>query len=131
MVFPAWLRQRFQPLTLGERGEKYAARYLRRLGYKILLTRHRQRYGEIDILAVEDQTVVFVEVKTRRKSARSRPADAVTATKRKRLLQTVDRYMRLLGNPMITHRLDIVEVIYNGRSLVDLRYWPDEIREQA
>jgi len=85
MSLTAWLRQRFQPLSLGERGEKYAARYLRRLGYKILFTRHRQRYGEIDILAVEGQTVVFVEVKTRRSKEKGRPAEAVDTHRQARL----------------------------------------------
>jgi Holliday junction resolvase-like predicted endonuclease len=70
----------------------------------------------------------FVEVKTRRRNPRTRPADAVTAAKRRRLLSTAKRYLRLLGSPRITWRLDVVEVIYANNRLSELRHWPDEIK---
>ncbi|MCA9232078.1 MAG: YraN family protein [Planctomycetales bacterium] len=105
-----WFRQRWQPLSLGERGEKQAARYLRRLGYKILFTRHRSRYGEFDILAVDGQTVVFVEVKTRRNTSDDRPAEAVDAHRQARLTRAALAFLkahRLLEYPS---RFDVIEV---------------------
>jgi putative endonuclease len=74
-----WIRDWFEPASLGERGEQQAARFLRKLGYKILFLRHRQRYGEVDIIAVDGQTVVFIEVKTRRREDQGRAAEAAYA----------------------------------------------------
>ena len=58
-----WLRP--TPRPLGQRGERYAALWLRKRGYKIVAGGHRTRYGEIDLVAVLGETIVFVEVKTR------------------------------------------------------------------
>ena len=68
-----WLAERFRTPSFGELGERRAARYLRRLGYKIVARRHRTRYGEFDLIAVDGRTVVFVEVKSRRTECRDSP----------------------------------------------------------
>ena len=52
--------------TAGHQGEDYAAQHFQRLGYQILARNHRTRYGELDIVAFDGKTLVFVEVKTRR-----------------------------------------------------------------
>ena len=51
---------------LGRLGERLAAEHLERLGYRILARNHRTRYGELDLVAADEQTLVFCEVKTRR-----------------------------------------------------------------
>ncbi|HLI61306.1 MAG TPA: YraN family protein [Solirubrobacteraceae bacterium] len=69
--------------TLGAAGEEFAAAHLRRLGYELVDRNHRTRWGEIDIIALAAGTLVFVEVKTRRASARAgSPFDAVDRRKR-------------------------------------------------
>jgi len=115
MSLTAWLRQRFRPLSLGERGEKYAARYLRRL-----FTRHRQRYGEIDILAVEGQTVVFVEVKTRRSKEKGRPAEAVDTHRQARLTRAALAFLKSHRLLEYASRFDVVEVV-----------WPEDQKRPA
>ena len=60
---------------LGRAGERAAAEHLERLGYAIVARNHRTRYGEIDLVAADRDTLVIVEVKTRR--ARGRPWDAL------------------------------------------------------
>ncbi len=112
MFLTDWLRQQFRPLSLGERGEKYAARYLRRLGYKILYTRYRLRYGEIDILAVEGQTVVFVEVKTRRSRAKGQPAEAVDAKRQARLTRAALAFLKANRLLEYASRFDVIEVVW-------------------
>ena len=69
MRSPAWLARwwlrAFPPKTLGRRGEDAAARFLKRLGYKILARSRRLAPGEFDLVALDGRTIVFVEVKTR------------------------------------------------------------------
>ena len=117
MSLQTWFRQRFEPLTLGERGERQAARYLRRQGYKILFMRHRQRYGEFDVLAVEGKTIVFVEVKTRRSEDQGRPAEAVDTHRQARLTRAALAFLKSHHLLEYASRFDVVEVI-----------WPDNRR---
>ena len=84
MSLKTWVSERLRAPTLGELGERRAARYLRRQGYKIVATRRRLRYGEIDLVAVDGQTVVFVEVKTCRTDGGIRPVDAIDHVRRRR-----------------------------------------------
>ena len=107
-----WLRRRFPPATLGEQGERQAARHLRRLGYRIVARRHRRRYGEIDIIAVDGRTVVFVEVKTRRSAEYGRPAEAVNAHRQSRLTRAALAFLKSHGLLECASRFDIVEVLW-------------------
>ncbi len=108
-----WLAERFRPLSLGEQGECHAARYLRRrLKYAIVATRRRLRYGEIDIVAVDGRTVVFVEVKTRRSETGPRPALAVDEHRRQRMTRAATAFLKSHGLLDYPARFDIVEVIW-------------------
>jgi putative endonuclease len=98
-------------LELGERGEKWAARHLRRHGYKILVRRFRSRTGEIDIVCRHGEWLVFVEVKTRVNEDLGAPSEAVDETKQRHMSKVALDYLRLLGYPQIPFRFDIVEVI--------------------
>jgi putative endonuclease len=66
MGLRSWIAARRRPKSLGERGELAAARFLKRLGYHILARHLDLPLGELDIIAVDGRTVVFVEVKTLR-----------------------------------------------------------------
>lgn len=98
-------------LELGARGEKLAARFLRRHGFKVLYRNFRGRQGgEIDLVCRERDTLVFVEVKTRTRQDFGRPLDAVNRKKQKRISLGGLAWLRLLGNPDILFRFDVVEV---------------------
>ena len=116
MTLRAWLQERIQPLSLGERGERAAARLLRRLGYHVVTTRRRHRYGEIDIIAVDEsdglRTVVFVEVKTRRSDQLGRPAEAIDATRQARLTRAALAFLKSHGLLEYASRFDVIEVIW-------------------
>jgi len=112
MSITSWLEDRLRPTTLGERGERAAARHLKRLGYHIILTRHRQRFGEVDIIAVDGHTVVFVEVKTRRDPAQGRPAEAVDTHRQGRLTRAALAFLKSHGLLNHASRFDVVEVIW-------------------
>jgi len=110
-------------LELGERGEKCAARHLRRHGYKILVRRFRSRAGEIDIVCRDGEWLVFVEVKTRVNEDLGAPSEAVDAAKQRHMSKVALDYLRLLGYPEINFRFDIVEVI-----LPKGAHRPDDVR---
>ena len=122
-----WFRSRATRLTprleLGERGEDAAARFLRRNGYKIIVRRFKSRAGEIDIIARQKDWLVFVEVKTRKTEQYGAPSNAVDKKKQRHMTRTALDYLRLLDNPKIKFRFDIVEVIFLGSSKK-----PDDIR---
>ena len=113
-------------LRLGKKGEDLACRLLINLGMEIIHRNYRGPHGEIDIIARDGSILCFVEVKTRRHSARSRPADAITDKKKTRIIRTANRYLRQLGNPCVAYRFDVVEVVFSGHNVIDVRHWPNE-----
>jgi putative endonuclease len=68
----------------GQRGEDLAAEHFRRLGFEVLARNHRTRFGELDLVAYDGDTLVFVEVKTRRADARE-PWESLHARKRSKV----------------------------------------------
>ena len=100
-------------LRRGRRGEKLASRFLRSHGYKILYRNFKDRHGgEIDIVCRDGDTLVFVEVKTRGSEEFGRPMDAVGREKQLRVSKGGLAWLRLLDNPDITFRFDVVEVLF-------------------
>jgi len=99
-------------LRLGTRGEKLACQFLKRSGYKILYRNFRGRTGgEIDIVCRDGDTLVFVEVKTRTREDYGRPIESIDRDKRKRISRGGLAWLRLLNDPDILFRFDVVEVI--------------------
>ena len=92
--------------------KELAARFLRSHGFKILYRNFRGRQGgEIDLVCRERDTLVFVEVKTRTREDFGRPMEAVNREKQRRISLGGLAWLRLLGNPDIFFRFDVVEVI--------------------
>ncbi len=96
--------------SLGRLGEDLACRELRRRGYAILARRFRTRYGEIDVIARDGPTLVFVEVKTRRTDAFGGATAAVNSAKQRRLVNMARSYLIGLGGPAPPCRFDVVGV---------------------
>lgn len=97
-------------LSLGKQGEDLACRELRRRGYAVLARRYRTRWGEIDIVARDGDTLVFVEVKTRRSAGFGGPVAAVNFTKQRRLINMARSYLLGLPGPEPPCRFDVVGV---------------------
>src|SRR5271168_5306249 len=83
---------------LGDRGEREAARFLRRKGLRILTRGYRTNQGEVDLIARDGNVVVFVEVKSRREGV---PAEAVTLEKQRRLTLAALHFLR--RNNLLEH----------------------------
>jgi putative endonuclease len=99
-----------QRQELGESGEDLAVEELERRGYAILARRYRTRHGEIDVVARDGETTVFVEVKTRTTAEFGAAAEAVTPWKQRRLVSMATDYLvrhRLMDRPC---RFDVIAV---------------------
>jgi putative endonuclease len=116
-----------QPLHLrhGALGEGAAKKFLQQNGLKFLTANFRSRRGEIDLMFRDEDCLVFVEVKTRSSEAWVRPAAAVNARKRRLLSQTALDYLRLLRNPPVKIRFDIVEVLLEDGAVREIRHLPN------
>jgi len=104
-------------LILGKTGEDLACRELRRRGYAILARRYRTRVGEIDIVARDGPTVVFVEVKTRTGSAYGEPCEAVGLAKQRKIWLMASDYLLRQGWDDRPCRFDVVAIIMREGSV--------------
>ncbi len=107
-----WLRKLSAPRPLDVRGEDAAARHLRRRGCQILGRRLRTVLGEIDLVALDGRTVVFVEVKTRESAKAGDPAEAVDLAKQRRLTRLAVAYLKRHGLLDSPARFDVVAVTW-------------------
>jgi len=108
-------------VIFGKTGEDLACRELRRRGYAILARRYRRRLGELDIVARDGRTLVFVEVKARESHEFGAAAEAVTPLKQRTMAQLAIDYMarhRLTSEPC---RFDVVTIhLEAGRPVVEV-----------
>lgn len=100
----------------GKLGEDLAAEALRELGYAILARRYRTRYGEIDIVAKDRDTLVFVEVKARRTSRFGSAAESVCGWKQRRIAAMALDYLGRVHRPDAPCRFDVVAIDGLGTS---------------
>jgi putative endonuclease len=109
----SWLRRLFPTKTLGQKGEAAAARFLRRRGYKIIALGDRLKHrDELDIVAVQGKTIVFVEVKTRISSDVAHPAEFVDAPKQRRLTRLAVTFLKRHGLLEYSARFDVIAVTW-------------------
>jgi putative endonuclease len=101
--------------VLGDLGERAAARHLRRRGFRVITRGYRTTRGEIDLIARDGDTLVFVEVKTRRGG---HPLEAVTPEKERRLTLAALQFLRRYDLLEQRCRFDVIAIV-----------WPDDGRE--
>ena len=97
--------------ALGDRGENVAAHYLRKNGFKIIVRNFRCEVGEIDIIARDGKTLVFVEVKTRAYDD-PQPEDQVNFDKQQQLTKVAKLYLGRYGVPQPAARFDVVAIVW-------------------
>ena len=117
-----WWRRLFPKRTLGQRGEIEAARYLKRRGYKILARGRRLAPGELDLVALDGRSIVFVEVKTRTSADVGHPAEAVDAVKQRKLTRLAVTFMKRHGLLEFPARFDVVAITWpegRGRPTIE------------
>lgn len=101
-------------INLGKQGEALAAAYLQKKGFVIKEKNYRQKVGEIDIIAQEGNTLVFVEVKTRTTLRFGQPYEAITQQKQKQLRRVAEDYLSRNKKQDSIVRFDVVSILMNS-----------------
>jgi len=101
-------------IEVGATGERLAVDYLKGLGYVILQRNFRCRQGEIDIIARQDDCLVFVEVRTKKGREFGTPEESITSSKKERLIALAEAYLQTLPSPPLSWRIDVVAVELEG-----------------
>lgn len=101
--------------SFGKSGEEEAEKFLKRLGYKVLAKNFHSRFGEIDIIAKDEDTIVFVEVKSRTSTLFGSPSEAIGKKKLQGIIKTAEYYLLLHNHGNADIRYDAIEVmVENG-----------------
>ena len=106
---------------LGRKGEKFAAKFLRKNKYKLWYRNFKNDCGEIDIISETEKYLVFTEVKTRTEGQMLDPSDAVDYEKRQRIIKAANIYIKLSGFTK-QPRFDIAEVICGKDGKFSINY---------
>ena len=107
MVQRGWLTR-----WLGNKGERLAVRHLKRLRYRILARQSRNRIGELDVVALDGDCIVFVEVKTRSSHAAGHPSEAVTFAKQQQLTRVALAWLKSRGLLERRARFDVIAITW-------------------
>ncbi|CAN5703198.1 hypothetical protein BH20ACI4_BH20ACI4_33560 [soil metagenome] len=125
---------------IGKKGEKLAADFLKRKGYELVLSNFKvpigrnrlgvQISGEIDIIAIENNVLCFVEVKTRSSDEYSTPQSAVDLRKQRQITRTARVYRKIFNLNKMKFRYDVVGIVLNGKKAPKIEifkgFWTDE-----
>jgi len=104
-------QKNFHKKLLGRIGEKSAVKFLKKLKYKILETNYTNHVGEIDIIAKDNETIVFIEVKTRSSTAFGMPSEAVNYEKQRKYFMIASYYLEKFNYTDNECRFDVIEVL--------------------
>jgi len=100
---------------LGDRGERAAVKYLKQQGFRIVARQYRNIYGEVDIIAQDGKTTVFVEVKTRTSTNDGQPFEAVDTRKQEKITRIALAWLKQYDRLEQPARFDVVSIL-----------WPDD-----
>ncbi len=107
---------------LGQKGEDIALRFLKKKRYKIAATRYRQHRGEIDIIAYDKKTLVFVEVKTRSDTSFGSPEESVSPSKQNQIKKIAQGYLSIHNEEDTECRFDVISIQYCSNKEYTIRH---------
>jgi putative endonuclease len=96
---------------LGQKGEKQAAQYLKKKGYKVVTANYRCQYGEIDLIARDADILIFIEVKTRTSTDFGGPTAAVDYRKQQQISKVAHHYLVTHHNDDVDARFDVISIL--------------------
>ena len=100
-------------IKLGRLGEDIAKKFLEEKGYKIIGRNYKNKYGEIDLIALKENTLTFVEVKTRLSEQFGLPENAINNNKIKKLKNNAAAYMAFKEKEIKSYTIDAVCIVLN------------------
>ena len=109
--------------TIGPQGEQEAVRYLRKQGYQIIAHRERILRGDIDIIALDKRTVVFIEVRSRTSTHHGHPAETIDARKKQRICTLANAYIKQHRLENYSFRLDVITVLFTPSLPIQNRWF--------
>ncbi|HEY0981501.1 MULTISPECIES: YraN family protein [unclassified Schlesneria] len=111
--FRRYVKKSLEPRKqFGNQGEAEAARFLTGLGYEVLQRQLRGRFGELDLVAIDRGTIVFVEVKTRSSTAAGHPTESVNLTKQRKITRSALAFLKQRRWLNKSARFDVVSIIW-------------------
>jgi putative endonuclease len=126
-----WTKEPLTRQELGALGERHAARALRAAGLQLLERNFRCRRGELDLIAREGDTLVFIEVRTRTDTNVMTPLESVNERKQARIILLAREYLRTRRMPECRCRYDVVEVTATPwGNVLDIRHLPGAFVEE-
>ena len=128
-MFKPFHKAKARHLALGQKGEKIACDLLKAHKFEILIRNYRCKQGEIDIIARDGSVICFIEVKTRSKKTRSRPAKGLREKQKIRIYKSSKHYIKELGHPQIICRYDLIELRFDKYDLCEARLWPNHFQK--
>ncbi|MDI6703646.1 MAG: YraN family protein [bacterium] len=105
-------------VTIGKKGEEEAVRYLKKRGYRIIERNFRCKLGEIDIIAIDKNYLVFIEVKKRDSSSFGNPLESVDEKKQKQIEKVALSFLRYKGLSDVDCRFDVVSITLDKIELI-------------
>lgn len=100
---------------LGKLGEQFASDFLTNNGIKIIDKNYFTKFGEIDLIGIENKTIIFIEVKLRSNKNYGQPYESVTKSKMEKIQKSIELYLSGGDYGDFDCRFDIVSLIYNDR----------------
>jgi len=100
-------------MSLGKKGEELAREYLKKHGYKIVEQNYKTPFGEIDIIAQDNNTLVFIEVKTRESIEFGLPFESVNKMKRRKIANVALSYLKRFQD-LPPCRFDVLSIYYKN-----------------
>ncbi|MFH1597819.1 MAG: YraN family protein [Patescibacteria group bacterium] len=114
--------------NLGDWGEQLAVKYLAKLGYRILNRKWRVREGEIDLIALEGNTLVFIEVKTRRSHLFGLAVESITPGKQMKMIKSIQKYLAQHINAKKRQiRIDVILIDLDKNSKIYLTHMKNPV----
>lgn len=102
--------------NLGQLGEEIAVNYLTQKGFKIRERNYRCLLGEIDIIAEDQETLVFIEVRSRRGTHFGLPQETVNWAKQQRIRKIANHYLKVKGVWRMNWRFDVIGILFDEKS---------------
>lgn len=111
--------------SLGDLGEELAAKYLIQRGYRILVRKYRCYFGEIDIVAQDKDTLVFVEVRSKSSSEFGFPSESINIMKRERLKKVAIAFQKRFNLLDYNSRFDCVSILFDDKKAMKIELFKD------